>query len=168
VDPESVRFRHAARMQYYGQLNDLEIVSPHAEIEDEAALDDLLAAFEEAYGRLYARSARSPELGYVITQAIVHGTAPVSKPALPDRPEGSESPPAGASKGARTVRWAKDEATTEILQLEALEPGNVVAGPAIVESEATTLAVPPGRRARLDGHLVFHFSSDGRQPGSPT
>jgi len=165
VEPDSVRFRHAVRMQYYGQLNDLEIVSPHPEIEDEARLDDLLAAFEEAYGRLYARSARSPELGYVITQAIVLGTAPVSKPALPDRPEGGEAPAAGASKGTRSVRWAAAEATTEILQLEALEPGNVIAGPAIVESEATTLAIPPGRQARLDGHLVFHFSAEGAAPG---
>ena len=34
----------------------------------------LIAAFEEAYSKVYARSARSPELGYLITQAIVHGS----------------------------------------------------------------------------------------------
>ncbi|HEV3230359.1 MAG TPA: hydantoinase/oxoprolinase family protein [Solirubrobacteraceae bacterium] len=162
VQADQVTFRHAARMQYYGQLNDLEIVSPHPELEDEADLDDLIAAFEDAYGRLYARSARSPELGYVITQAIVLGTTPVSKPALPDQPEGSEAPSSAASKGTREVRWATDRASTEILVMEELAPGNVIEGPAIVESEATTLAIPPGRRARLDGHLIFHVSSGGR------
>jgi N-methylhydantoinase A/acetone carboxylase beta subunit len=164
VGPEQVTFRHAARMQYYGQLNDLEIVSPHLELEDDAQLDDLIAAFEDAYGRLYARSARSPELGYVITQAIVLGTTPVSKPALPQQAEGDEAPPDAAFKGERPVRWARETTTTPILTMEALVPGNVVEGPAIVESEATTLAIPPGRSARLDGHLIFHISSPSLAP----
>ncbi len=30
VAREAIEFSHAVRMQYYGQLNDIEIVSPHA------------------------------------------------------------------------------------------------------------------------------------------
>ena len=59
VEREQIAFTHAVRMQYYGQLNDIEIVSPHIEIED-AEVDDLIAVFEEAYGKVFARSARSP------------------------------------------------------------------------------------------------------------
>jgi acetone carboxylase, beta subunit len=158
VAREDVAFVHAVRMQYFGQLNDLEVVSPHALIEEEAELDDLIAAFEEAYGRLYARSARSPELGYLITQAIVLGSVDVEKPSLPTIEEAGQSPPAAASKGTRDVRWGAQRATTEILTLEELRPGNVLPGPAIVESAATTLAVPPGRTAALDRHLIFHLT----------
>ena len=158
VQRDDVTFVHAVRMQYFGQLNDLEVVSPHEVIEDEAALGDLVAAFEEAYGRLYARSARSPELGYLITQAIVLGSVAVEKPSLPELSEGGPQVPAAASKGTRSVRWRTERAETEVLTLEALEPGNAVAGPAIVESAATTLAVPPGRTATLDRHLIFHVT----------
>ena len=155
-----VRFTHLVRMQYRGQLNDLEIVSPHEEIATGEELDDLVAAFERAYARLYARSARSPELGYVVTQAIVLGTAEVEKPALPDIVEAGSAPPAAASKGTRDVRWSDVVATTEILQLERLQPGNVIPGPAIVEHSATTFAIPPGRTATLDRHLIFHLSAE--------
>ena len=65
VSEEEIEFRHYVRMQYYGQLNDIEIHSPHQQIEEASQVDDLIAAFEDAYGKLYARSARSPELGYL-------------------------------------------------------------------------------------------------------
>jgi acetone carboxylase, beta subunit len=158
VGAEDVSFTHLVRMQYRGQLNDLEIASPH----DDADLDDLVAAFERAYAKLYARSARSPELGYVITQAIVLGRTDVEKPRLPELPEtGSGAPGAAASKGTRTVRWSDAVATTEILELDRLAPGDVVQGPAIVEHSATTFAIPPGRSAALDGHLIFHLGGTG-------
>ncbi len=106
VAADDVRFTHLVRMQYRGQLNDLEIVSPHDEISSGGQLDDLVGAFEVAYGKLYARSARSPELGYVVTQAIVLGTTPVEKPALPDIEESGSAPAGAASKGTRAVRWS--------------------------------------------------------------
>jgi len=160
VGAQDIRFTHLVRMQYRGQLNDLEIVSPHPEITDAGQLDDLVAAFERSYAKLYARSARSPELGHVVTQAIALGMTPVEKPALPDLPEAGAAPAAAASKGTREVRWADGPATTEILQLEELTAGNVIAGPAIVEHAATTFAIPPGRTATLDRHLIFHLSSE--------
>src|SRR5918998_2976860 len=83
IEPDQIRFRHAARMQYYGQLNDIEIVSPRMELDEGEHVDELIAAFEDAYSKVYARSARSPELGYLVTQAIVHGSVEVEKPALP-------------------------------------------------------------------------------------
>ena len=73
VEREEITFTHLVRMQYYGQLNDIEIVSPHMDLEDHTHVDDLIEAFEDAYGKVYARSARSPELGYLVTHAIVTG-----------------------------------------------------------------------------------------------
>ena len=103
VERERISFTHSVRMQYYGQLNDIEIVSPHAEMEEGEHVDALIEAFEEAYAKVYARSARSPELGYLITQAIVHGSVEVEKPALPELAETSGEPPVAAT---RTVRWS--------------------------------------------------------------
>ncbi len=155
VERDRITFTHAVRMQYYGQLNDIEIVSPHIDLEGAEQLDDLIAEFERAYGKVYARSARSPELGYLVTQAIVHGSVEVEKPALPNFAEREGAPPA---KGTRRVRWGDGDAETDIYELTEIEAGNSIEGPAIVESTATTFAIPPGRTARLDRHQIFHLS----------
>jgi len=141
-------------MQYYGQLNDIEIVSPHAEMEEGSHADDLIAAFEDAYAKVYASSARSPELGYLITQAIVLGSVAAEKPALPALAAASGSP---AAKADRPVWWDGSFVDTAILELESVGAGQVVDGPAVLESPATTFTVPPGRRARLDEHQIFHM-----------
>jgi acetone carboxylase beta subunit len=156
VERESIRFTHIVRMQYYGQLNDIEIVSPHMELDDESHLADLIDAFEEAYAKVYARSARSPELGYLVTHAIVTGRAEVEKPALPELEEVGGSP---ERKGSRPVWWHDGFAETEIFELDDVRAGQTVAGPAIVESVATTFAIPPGRAARLDAQQIFHLTA---------
>ena len=40
-----------------------------------------------------------------------------------------------------------------------MQAGHAITGPAIVESVATTFAIPPGRAARLDRHHIFHLSA---------
>lgn len=158
VAREAIELTHMVRMQYFGQLNDIEIVSPHPALEDDAQLDDLIAAFEDAYGKVYARSARSPELGYLVTHAIVTGRAEVEKPALPDTGEvGGEPEP----KGERDVWWDGRFEPTPLYELDRLRAGQTVRGPAVVESVATTMALPPGREARLDRHQVFHLGAAG-------
>jgi acetone carboxylase, beta subunit len=80
----------------------------------------------------------------------------VEKPALPDLGEHEGTPP---HKGTRRVRWGDDNADTDVYELDQVEAGNSITGPAIVESVATTFAIPPGRRARLDRHQIFHLGS---------
>jgi acetone carboxylase, beta subunit len=160
IDREAITFTHAVRMQYYGQLNDIEIVSPHMELEEGAQLDDLIAVFEDAYGKVFARSARSPELGYLVTHAIVLGSVEVEKPALPELEETTGTPP---EKDRRQVWWADGFTDTAIHDLDDVRAGHEIEGPAIVESVATTLAIPPDRSARLDRQQIFHLSAaDGR------
>jgi N-methylhydantoinase A/oxoprolinase/acetone carboxylase beta subunit len=45
-----------------------------------------------------------------------------------------------------------------------IEAGNRIEGPAIIESVATTFAIPPGRSARLDSHHIFHLSAAAETP----
>ncbi len=156
VSEEEIEFRHYVRMQYYGQLNDLEIYSPHQEITEGSEVDDLIAAFEDAYGKLYARSARSPELGYLITNVIVTGASEVEKPALPDEHEVAGSP---EPKGERPVWWRDGWVGTAIYEQDTIRAGHEVAGPAIIESPADTFAIPPGRAARLDARRIFHLET---------
>jgi N-methylhydantoinase A/acetone carboxylase beta subunit len=157
VEESRIRFGYYVRMQYYGQLNDIEIYSPHQSIDEASQVDDLIDAFEDAYGKLYARSAKSPELGYLITNVIVRGSVDVEKPALPSEPEVEGMPTA---KQNRAVWWGDGWIDTEIFEQDDLGAGHQISGPAIIESPADTFAIPPGRRVRLDRNRIFHLSSE--------
>ncbi|MDQ6915053.1 MAG: hydantoinase/oxoprolinase family protein [Actinomycetota bacterium] len=159
VGEEQISFRQYVRMQYYGQLNDLEIESPHESLETGEQVDDMIAAFEDAYGKLYARSARSPELGYLVTNVIVTGSVPVEKPALPDEAEAGGGAP--EPKATRPVWWSDGWADAPIYEQADVRAGHEVAGPAVIESPADTFAIPPGRTARLDRHRIFHLAGSG-------
>lgn len=154
ANPEQIAYRHLVRMQYAGQLNDIEVAAAG---EGADAVASLAAGFEEAYAKIYAGSARSPELGYVVTSAIVTGSIPVEKPVLPDEDETSEAP---EPKETRRVWWSSDDgfAETPVYEQDDLRPGQSIDGPAICEAPSTTFVVPPGRRAFLDRHRIFHLS----------
>ena len=157
---KDIRFRVYLRMQYLGQLRDLEVNTGREWIDGARGMQEAIAAFEELYGKVYARAAKSPELGYLIPMVIVSGTVDVEKPALPDEPLEGEEPPASASKGEREIFWRRRWMTASIWEMGELRAGNRVRGPAVIESPSTTLVVPPGASAALDGHRIFHLEWD--------
>ena len=155
--PEEVLLRPGYRMQYMGQLNDLEIDSPVAQAHSAEDWSQIVAAFESTYGRVYASSARSPELGFSFTGAIMRGTVATQKPTLPEDPEAGPTPPREARLGSRPLYRHKHWQEAAIWKMEALKPGNEITGPAIIESDATTFVVPRGFATRLDKHRLFHL-----------
>jgi acetone carboxylase, beta subunit len=157
IAEDRIRFKHYVRMQYYGQLNDIEILSPHEELSEGEHVNDLIRAFEEAYAKLYARSARSPELGYLITNVVVTGAVEVEKPALPDEDEVDGGAP--DPKGKRKVWWTGEFEQTPIYEQDDVRAGHVLDGPAVVESPADTFAIPPGRTARMDRNRIWHLTA---------
>lgn len=154
VAEDEIDFRFYVRMMYQGQLNDIEVFSPAQRLSSAADIDGLIEAFEDSYGKLYARSAKSPELGYLITNAIVTGAVSAEKPTLPSEELSSDEP---TLKSTRPVWWTDDWEETSIYEQSELKAGQTVEGPAIVESPADTLAIPPGRQAYLDEHRIFHL-----------
>ncbi|MBI4898278.1 MAG: hydantoinase/oxoprolinase family protein [Actinobacteria bacterium] len=155
---EEISYVHSVRMQYFGQLNDIEIDSPHANIETVDQMNDLIANFEESYGRLYAASAKSPELGYLVTQGIVRGSVGVEKPKLPHREVVSGSPPV---KHTRPVNWGEGFGTTDtdVYEMDDVVNGHSIEGPAVIEAPSTTFAIPPDRRAWIDQNDIFHLEN---------
>lgn len=160
--PEQVRFVHALRMQYWGQLNDIEVDSPHSSLETADQVEDLIERFEEQYGRLYASSARSPELGYLVTQAIVRGAVDVEKPRLPEREVVTGSPPV---KHTRPVHWGGSFGFvgTDVYEMADVRNGHTIEGPAVIEAPSTTFAVPPDRHVWVDRHDIFHLENKEQQ-----
>ncbi len=157
VEEDDIAVRIALRIQYMGQLRDLEVRTGHEWLDGQESLDQVIADFEALYAKVYALSARSPELGYLITQIVLSGTIEVEKPALPQEPLADESPPGDATKGKRDVYWRDEWIEADIYEMERLKAGNRLEGLAIIESPATTFVVPPGSSAYLDEHRIFHL-----------
>lgn len=155
--PESqIQFRRLLRVQYVGQLNDVEIEFPFSSIKNMDDVQTIIDIFEEAYTKLYSRSARSPELGYLVTTAVITGVTEIEKPKLPEETLHSAIPT--QMRGTRKVYYKKEWVDANIYQMEDLNAGNVLDGFSIIESPNTTLVVPTEYQAYLDTHRIFHVS----------
>ncbi len=160
IDPDSMDFQPAIRAQYTGMLDDLEVQI--ADIWDgsldAADVELVIERFEEEFGRVFQRAARSPENGYQITVAVGEGVAPSPKPSLPDEtPVESDTPPEAASKGERAIYWDGDWHDATIWDMDEIQAGNVIEGPAVTEAPATTMVVPPGFEAPLDDNRIYRL-----------
>ncbi|TXT39754.1 MAG: acetone carboxylase beta subunit [Comamonadaceae bacterium] len=155
--PQDVLLRPGYRMQFMGQLNDLEISSPIASASTLADWNKMVKAFDDTYARVYASSASSPELGFGVTGAIMRGSVISSKPELPEEPDAGPVPPPSAKIGSRPFYRHKKWWDAQIWSMEALQAGNHVVGPAIVESPSTTFIVPFGFETYCDAHRLFHL-----------
>ncbi len=154
---EEISFTHMVRMQYYGQLVDIEVDAPKPAIDSIEDVNALIETFETTYTRMYARAASSPELGYLVAQAIVKGSVPIEQPTLPTLPRAdSGSPPV---KETRDVWWDEGYARTDVYEMDDVRNGHTIEGPAVLEAESTTFPIPPDRRAWLDAHGIFHLEN---------
>lgn len=154
---KDVVFQHYAYVRYGTQINDFEVPLPFGRIESVEDLARLVEAFERVYSSLYPKAGRYPEAGYLIMEVAVSAIVATPRPALPRTELRGERPPAEAAKGERRAWWKGEWLRFRILDMERVEAGNVIDGPAILEDPATTLVVPPGRRARFDERRFIWF-----------
>ena len=148
-----VRFERLAELRYRRQDYELPVPVPPGEL-DEAALAHVAAGFHAEHERAYGYAVPGEPVHVVTVRLTV--VAPV--PPLPARPASASGRPAEPS-GQRLVYFeeADDFLACPIYQRERLQPGQALAGPAIVEQlDATTLLLP-GQRARVDpfGNLIL-------------
>ncbi|MCB1385563.1 MAG: hydantoinase/oxoprolinase family protein [Nitratireductor sp.] len=154
---EKVRTRPFLMMRYTGQLEDVEVAAPLDTITGPDEMRRVIAEFEEVYAKMNHRVSRYGEAGFTVTELGLTATAEKVKPLLVRRPLGS-SDPAPAIKGARDAyiggRWHK----ATLYEMDWLQPGHEITGPAIVEHPATTLVVHPGDRVFVDEWTLLHYN----------
>lgn len=142
--------------RYTGQLEDVEVISPVAAIASAEDMRLVLAQFEDVYAKTNHRVSRYGEAGFSLTELGVIATADKIKPVLMRRPLGTANP-ATAFKGTREAylggRWHK----ANLYEMDLLQPGHEVQGPAIIEHPATTLVVHPGDRVAVDEWTLLHY-----------
>ncbi len=150
-----IRFVPYVRMSYTGQLDALEVKCPTLAVATAAQVDEIITRFEALYEKVFARAAKFPEAGYLVTEAVLTATVDTVKPALPKSKLAAAKPDKDAGKGARDVYWRGGWKKFALYEMDLLKPGNVADGPCIVEHPATTLVVPPDYRVRMDEYRIF-------------
>jgi acetone carboxylase, beta subunit len=149
-----VRFRHLAMLRYGRQLNDLVVVAPGDRIATLADWHALVRAFEDLYERIYAVAAKYPQAGYEVLEVGLAAYVQKIRPKLAAGPSAGPNPASAARHEARDAyfgSWLK----AAVWGLPGLRPGNELHGPCVIEDDALTLVVPPGRVVRIDQYMTM-------------
>ena len=161
VPPDGMDIQVSLDMKYLLQINTVNMTIPLKDTytEDDAAqLGDL---FDQAYTDLYGAAAAYPEAGRVISSYMIKGEGIVHDFAPSPTPLAGKDAGAG-NKGSRQAYFKGDGfLETPLFDFEKLLPGNEVHGPAIIEADETTIVVPPGYNASLDGFKNIELVQTG-------
>lgn len=153
---EKIVIRPFLMMRYTGQLEDVEVPSSLLAVSSPEEMLEVIAEFEAVYTKVNHRVSRYGQAGFSITELGLTATAEKVKPTLLKRPLGTADP-AAAHKGWRQAyiggRWHK----ADLYEMDLLQPGHEVRGPAIVEHPATTLVIHPDDRVFLDEWTLLHY-----------
>lgn len=151
VAADAIEVDRACDLRYQGQGSEVTVAVPSGAL-SEASADEVRAAFEERYRRLYERTVPGSGLEMVNWRVTVRGPRPDLRiaPAVPDRPARQD-----ARKGSRPAYFddAKSFVDTPVYDRYRLTAGAAVEGPAIIEERESTIIVGPGGRARVDEFL---------------
>ncbi|BBZ15636.1 hydantoinase/oxoprolinase family protein [Mycobacterium branderi] len=143
-------YQRFVEMRYAMQVNQLTVPAPAGPC-SAAALDELVAAFEQEYEQLYGRGSGYPLAGYVITSLRVAARARTTDFQL--RP-GVDAPAYRAEPmDERSVIWydsGPHPVPTPVYSGAKLTAGAAVDGPAVVEFADTVLALRDRQRAVMD------------------
>jgi N-methylhydantoinase A len=140
-------------MRFHYQTHEIEVPVPDGALTD-ASLDAVMRKFEQLYEQSYGKGTGYRKAGIEVSTFRLTATLAMPKPALVRQPLAGEDA-AAAKKGERPVVFDRRSRfiATAIYDAERLRPGNRIAGPAVVESPATTTIVHPGQRVRVDEYL---------------
>jgi N-methylhydantoinase A len=154
IDEKNMVMVRGAEMRYYGQLRDIDIFLPETGLGSpftESSLKDLMAAFHIRHKELYGHSDKNlPVMIALLKLRVIGKRRPF---ALAKQPlNGTDA--SLAVKRQRQVYWKERGGfvNTPCYNGDLLRPGNVIAGPAIIEEKKTTVVIPPGCEATVDAY----------------
>ncbi|HZT46738.1 MAG TPA: hydantoinase/oxoprolinase family protein [Hyphomicrobiaceae bacterium] len=145
VAPERRRFQRSVDARYERQSYELTVPVPPGTL-DAAALQAIAEAFHDRHRATYGHDNRAEPVQIVSIRLTAIGAIPTL--AIRDRPAAGGE----AIKGRRPV-WFRGsgEAGATVYDRARMAAGLVVPGPAVIESLESTILVPPGWQAAMDG-----------------
>jgi N-methylhydantoinase A len=136
----------SADMRYKGQSFDITVPLP-TELGPGDSMDAVRAPFHRAYERIYGLSDEAAPVEIINLRVTVVGVTPKPGGDGEAGDGGTAAPP-----GTRPIREGGQAVTAAIHDRASLPAGASFDGPAVVEAPDTTVYVPTGFGARVDGH----------------
>jgi N-methylhydantoinase A len=150
-DPETFGLEWVAQLRYEGQSFELDV--PVDWQPDHETFTDPTEAFEAEHERLYGYRAEERDIELVGLRLTASRPGPEPGGYTQMAPDASDEP---AERHRAEVGFKSGTHDAEIVDRRALEPGDIVDGPAIVTEYSGTTVVPPEWRGEnRAGHLLF-------------
>ena len=150
--------RRFVDLQLSGQVHAVRVPVEAADLDAGDGGEGVISRFVELYEAKYGAGTAYRQAGVEAMTFTVEATARLPVPTADLLPsEGTDS--SHARKGERPVHLGGSgfEAVA-VYDVERLRPGNELPGPAVLESEDTTVLVRPGQRLRVDGLLNLRIA----------
>lgn len=152
IAADDVMFERYALMRFEGQYHELEIPIPNS-IEDTSELTD---RFESEYQQRYSEAALLSAARAEIQSIRVEPIAEVEKFDRASLPTTDEIP-SEAKKGMRDIYWPDRDRTvsTDVYDGTALQPGNKIDGPTVIDMSNTAITVKQNQTIRQNEFRDF-------------
>ena len=160
-DPDQVRFALELDMKFGGQLNVKRVASPVERVGSESDMRALYAAFEREFSEAYSPLGLNPDAGVEIEAFVLKASLPqrhTDRPLAAPRNGGAALTPTGYRDAlfAAEPGWVQ----TPLYEMERLAPGDQLPGPALIDSDDTTVVVAPGWSCAVDERSGIVLSQD--------
>ena len=151
VAPDRQRFERTVDARYGRQSYELAVPVPDPPYGGDV-MDRIAEAFHDRHAQTYGHDNRSEPVQLVNVRLSAIGEIPPV--AIRQVPEATGTPP-----GRSRAIWLRDEGSVDaqVLDRTALPSGFSTIGPAIIEALESTVFVPPGWRAEMDGDGYLHL-----------
>ena len=151
-------------MRHRGQINEVEVnltglLNKQGKV-TAANLGAILAAFYERYEAIYGKGSSYSDARLEMVTFRARARAATQPLALKKVTRLQKQAPPNATTGKRPVYWSSfgKAVTTPVMDGSKLRAGNVVTGPAIIETTETTIVVHPEQVLRVDGWGNFELN----------
>jgi|TARA_B100002003_G_C14157233_1_gene557490 N-methylhydantoinase A/acetophenone carboxylase len=148
-DPKKADYILELEMRYGSQIQNTVVQTTILHVDSEEDIQRLADSFTEQYIELWGPGSAYPAGGVEINLFRLRASIPSQRAKLPKMKMG-KSDPSESLLGTREAWWDSSFAPTPVYDLDQLTSGNVVVGPGLAESDATTLVIPPGWECQID------------------
>ena len=147
VPQEQRRYRRVVEVRFIRQTKSLSVPFP-------GTIEGLVENFLDAYKQRYGAEAVPEKAGFEFVTYVVEALGLLPRPDCARYPSAGEDA-SHAVKGSRPVYDMVEQVfiDTPTFRGEALQSGNRIAGPAIIEYETTTVAIHSGQAGTVDEFL---------------
>ncbi|GAC1353850.1 MAG: hydantoinase/oxoprolinase family protein [Ktedonobacteraceae bacterium] len=160
LDPHNAVYMLELDMLYGGLIHSKRTATPGLFLQNEEDTWAFYKRFEQEFSESFSPLVVNLPGGVYVDTFILKAIVPSHKVEMVAKQlQGPD--PSAAQKGTRAAYWPakKAWADTPVYDQDRLQPGNAIPGPAIIESEYTTIVIPPDMSYQVDANGLGIMSS---------